>query len=59
MPGGKKGFYLKKRQKKYSMTNQQKKFKQVAKECGLHKGMGKKELQKLMIECIGPKLKNN
>jgi len=59
MSGGKKGFYLRKRQRKYPLTSQQMKFKRIAKECGLYKGINKKELQKLMVECIGPKLRKN
>ncbi len=55
--GGKKGFHLTKMPKAYPLTEQQKKFKKVTEECGIHKGMSKGELQTAMKECVGPKMK--
>lgn len=42
---------------KYPLTDQQKKMKRVIKECGIKKGITKPELQRLMVECVGPKMK--
>jgi hypothetical protein len=53
----KKGFYVRKRPREYPMTPQQKKLKEVLDECGVHKGISKKDLQIKMVECIGPKMR--
>ena len=39
------------------MTSQQKKMKDVVEECGIRKGITKKELQIKMVECVGPKMR--
>jgi len=57
--GGEKGFVLKARPRKYPMTEQQKKMRGVIKECGIKKGIKKAELQRLMVECVGPKMQNH
>lgn len=56
--GGKKGFMIKLRPKKYKRTEQQEKLARVAKECGIEKGISRKKLRELMINCVGPKLRN-
>ena len=55
--GGKTDFYIRSRPKKYQMTSQQKKMKDVVEECGIRKGITKKELQIKMVECVGPKMR--
>lgn len=55
--GGKRGFIIRSRPKKYLMTDQQKKLKRIVEECGIHKGITKKELQIAMVECVGPKMR--
>lgn len=56
--GGKKGFYIYSAPKKYPLTDQQKKLKRILKECGIKKGISKAELQKAMVDCVGPKMRN-
>lgn len=57
MVGGKRGFYIKRRPRKYLMTDQQKKLKEIVEECGIHKGISKAELQRAMVDCVGPKMR--
>ena len=57
--GGKKGFVLKTRPKRYIRTPQQQKLIDVVRECGIKKGISKTELQRLMVECVGPKMKKS
>lgn len=52
------GFYIRSAPKKYKMTEQQKLFIEVSRECGIHKGMSKKDMQEAMQYCIGPKLRS-
>jgi len=54
--GGNKGFYLASYPRAYPATPQQQKIKRVAQECGLRKGMSKRDLQTAMVECIKPKM---
>jgi hypothetical protein len=55
--GGKKGFIVKYRPDRYPMTDQQKKLRDTVKECGIVKGIKKKELQQRMVDCVGPKMR--
>jgi len=55
--GGKNDFYIRSRPKKYPMTDQQKKLIEIVDECGIHKGITKKELQIQMVNCVGPKMR--
>jgi len=57
MAGGKPGFMVKRRPRAYPLTEQQKKLKNVLAICGVKPGISKVELQRLMRECIGPKMK--
>ena len=41
----------------YPKTAQQKKAGDVARSCGIHKGISKDALRKAMIECVGPKMR--
>ena len=50
--GGNKGMVLARLPREYPLTPQQRKIKEVAKACGLHKGMSKSELMRAMKECI-------
>lgn len=54
---GHKGFSVKKRPREYRVTEPQEIMRQVVKECGIKKGISKVELQKAMIECVGPTMK--
>jgi len=38
----------------YPTTSQQAKVRKIARECGIKPGISKAELQKQMIECVGP-----
>ena len=49
---GKNGLVISKRPSEYEMTEQQKLFRKVAETCGIKKGIGKKELQEAMVNCI-------
>lgn len=54
---GKKGWRISQAPSRYPLTPQQIRLKEVIKECGIQKGISKPELQKLMVECIGPKMR--
>lgn len=54
--GGNKGFVISRAPKEYPITAQQLKVRNVARECGIHKGMDRASLRKAMIDCVGPKL---
>lgn len=55
--GGNNGFYIAALPRPYPLTRQQAKVKSVATECGLSKGMSKADLQRKMIDCVGPKMR--
>lgn len=55
--GGNKGFVLAAYPGDYPLTSQQKKVRDVASGCGIHKGISKAALQKAMVDCVGPKMK--
>lgn len=50
--GGKKGAVLKQRPSEYDMTEQQKRFRNVAEKCGIEEGISREELKKKMKNCI-------
>lgn len=50
--GGNDGFYLKSAPEFDSLTSQQKKVREAAKECGIEAGISKSELQEKMKNCI-------
>jgi len=41
----------------YPKTAQQRKFGEVARSCGIKRGIGKEALVRAMIDCVGPKLR--
>lgn len=45
------------RPKNYPKTAQQRKAGDVARECGIHKGISRQELRNKMITCVGPKMR--
>ena len=55
--GGNNGFYIAALPRPYKLTSQQRKVKEVAAACGIHKGIKKSELQTKMVECVGPKMR--
>lgn len=55
--GGNRGFFVALPPSKYPLTAPQKKVKEVAAACGIKPGIKKSELQKLMVECVGPKMR--
>lgn len=55
--GGNKGWYMASFPRAYPITSQQRKVKNVARECGIQSGMEKRELMTLMKSCVGPKMK--
>ncbi|GAI87299.1 unnamed protein product [marine sediment metagenome] len=54
--GGHKGGYIAFIPKDYPLTSQQSLVKKVARECGIKPGIKKAELQKAMVDCVGPKM---
>jgi len=54
--GGNAGFYIASRPRPYPRTAQQRKVATVARECGIHKGMDKRNLMTAMTDCVGPKM---
>jgi hypothetical protein len=55
--GGNAGFYIAARPRPYPMTPQQKKVKSVAIDCGIKPGISKADLQRAMVDCVGPKMR--
>lgn len=55
--GGNSGFYVASKPRPYPKTPQQAKVAKIAAECGIKKGIKKAELQKKMVECVGPKMR--
>jgi len=55
--GGHKGHFGAFFPRDYPLTSQQKKVKEVAEKCGIKPGISKSELQKKMIECVGPEMR--
>jgi len=55
--GGNRGWVIASLPKAYPKTSQQRKIANVARECGIHKGITRSALRKAMIECVGPKLR--
>ena len=55
--GGNKGFYLAAFPRAYPISAPQRKVKNVAAECGIHSGIGKRELMTAMKECVGPRMR--
>lgn len=54
--GGNRGFVIASLPGPYPITSQQKKVRDTARGCGIKKGMSKSELQKAMVDCVGPKM---
>ena len=52
MAGGKPGFVLSVRPRRYKTTKQQELLKDAAKACGIEKGITRAELVRAMKECI-------
>jgi hypothetical protein len=55
--GGNAGFYIASRPRPYPLTTQQRKVRDVAKSCGIHKGISKSALQTAMVDCVGPHMR--
>lgn len=55
--GGNNGYYIAARPKPYPMTRQQVRVKDTAVKCGIKKGMSKAELQRQMVDCVGPAMR--
>lgn len=51
------GYYVARLPRPYPLTAPQKKVKNVAHECGIKKGMSRRELVHTMIDCVGPKMR--
>ena len=54
--GGHKGGYIAFLPGEYPITSQQALVRKVARECGIKPGIKKAELQKAMVDCVGPKM---
>ena len=55
--GGNRGWVIASLPRKYPITSQQKKVRDIAKACGIRPGIKKSDLQKIMTECVGPKMR--
>jgi len=55
--GGNAGFYIASRPRPYPLTSQQRRVRDTARECGIHKGIAKRELMNAMVECVGPHMR--
>lgn len=55
--GGNRGFYIASLPRPYPRTAQQSRVARVAAECGISKGITKANLQRAMVECVGPKMR--
>lgn len=55
--GGNAGFYIASRPRPYPLTPQQRRIRDTAASCGIHKGIGKSQLMTAMVDCVGPKLR--
>jgi len=55
--GGNNGFYIAALPRPYPTTRQQAKVRDVATKCGLKKGMSKADLQRAMVDCVGPAMR--
>lgn len=55
--GGNRGFYIAALPRPYPLTSQQKKVKTIAADCNIKRGMTKSDLQKAMVDCVGPKMR--
>ena len=51
--GGNKGWYISSMPRAYPMTPQQRRVRDVAHECGISKGMQKRDLMTKMKDCVG------
>ena len=51
------GWYMASLPRKYPLTSQQRRVRDVAKSCGIHKGMTRGSLVKAMVDCVGPTLR--
>lgn len=54
--GGNQGYVIASLPREYPITSQQKKVREAAHGCGIHKGISKSALQKAMVDCVGPKM---
>lgn len=55
--GGNHGYYIAALPRPYPKTPQQQKVSRVADECGIKRGISKADLQKAMVDCVGPKMR--
>ena len=51
------GFVLAKYPRDYPLTAPQRKLKNVAADCGIKKGISRRDLVHKMIDCVGPKMR--
>lgn len=51
------GYVLAKYPKDYPITSQQRKVRDVAKDCGIKTGISRNDLITKMIDCVGPKMR--
>ena len=51
------GFYIARLPRPYPLSAPQRKVRDVAKSCGIHKGISRGALVKAMIDCVGPSLR--
>jgi len=55
--GGNRGFFISSLPRPYPRTSQQKRVATVAEQCGIKKGIAKAELQRKMVDCVGPAMR--
>ena len=57
MVGGNRGYYIAALPRPYPINAPQRKVKNVAAECNIKKGIGKRELMNAMVDCVGPRMR--
>ena len=55
--GGHKGIIVVNAPRPYPRTAPQRRVAQIAAECGIKKGINRRELRQKMIDCVGPKMR--
>jgi len=55
--GGHSGLYIANRPRAYPRTAPQRRVASVAAECGIKKGISRRDLRQKMIDCVGPKMR--
>jgi len=55
--GGNRGYYIAALPRPYPINAPQRRVRDAARECGIKKGMSKRDLMNAMVDCVGPRMK--